>query len=44
MNKLFKPEKIILQNNNLINEKMIQEKIAEDPTIIGLGEIGKSVV
>ncbi len=39
MNKLFKPEKIILQNNNLINEKMIQEKIAEDPTIIGLGDL-----
>jgi hypothetical protein len=39
MKKLFSPEKISLQNHPEITEKIIQEKIAEDPTIIGLGDL-----
>ncbi len=35
--KLRKLEKISLQNNRYINEKWIQERIAEDPSILGLG-------
>lgn len=37
--KIFKPEKINLQNNPLISEAMIQEKIADDPSILGLGDL-----
>ena len=39
MTKIFKPEKISLQNHPEINEKVIQEKIAEEPSIIGLGDL-----
>jgi len=39
MAKLFKPEKISIQGNKEITEKMIQEKIAEDPSIMGLGDL-----
>ncbi len=39
MTKLFKPERISLQNHKEISEKLIQEKIAEDPTILGLGDV-----
>src|ERR1051326_1456223 len=39
MNKFFTPEKIDLRNHPLITEKMIQEKIAEDTSIIGLGDL-----
>jgi hypothetical protein len=39
MNKLFSPEKIGLKNHPEINEKMIQEIIAKDPKIIGLGDL-----
>jgi predicted transport protein len=39
MAKLFRPERIDIKNHPEINEKMIQDKIAEDPTIIGLGDL-----
>jgi predicted transport protein len=34
-----KPEKISLKNNPELNEKWVQEKIAEDPSILGLGDL-----
>lgn len=37
--KLIKPERISLQNHNLLNEKWIQKVIADDPTILGLGDL-----
>lgn len=39
MKKLFSPEKIILQYHPEITEKIIQEKIAEEPAIMGLGDL-----
>jgi len=39
MAKILKPEKIDIKNHPEITEKMIQEKIAEDPAIIGLGDL-----
>jgi hypothetical protein len=36
---LIKPEKISLQNHPVIKESWIQQKIAEDPTILGLGDL-----
>ena len=39
MAKLIKPERVSLQNHSEITEKVIQEKIAEDPSIIGLGDL-----
>lgn len=39
MKKLFTPLKITLQNNSEITEKIVQEMIAEDPTILGLGDL-----
>jgi predicted transport protein len=39
MTRIFRPEKIDLKNHTEITEKMIQEKIAEDPTIMGLGDL-----
>jgi hypothetical protein len=39
MTKLFKPERVPLQNHKEITEKLIQQKIAEDPSIIGLGDL-----
>ncbi|TAL51542.1 MAG: hypothetical protein EPN92_00490 [Chitinophagaceae bacterium] len=39
MTKIFRPEKIELKNHPEISEKIIQEKIAEDPTIMGLGDL-----
>lgn len=39
MTKIFRPEKIDIKNHPEITEKMIQEKIAEDPAIIGLGDL-----
>lgn len=39
MTKLFKPERVSLQNHKEITEKLIQQKIAEDPSIIGLGDL-----
>ncbi|MBX2914334.1 MAG: hypothetical protein KF856_03570 [Cyclobacteriaceae bacterium] len=37
--KIFKPERIELKNHPEITEKIIQEKIAEDPSMIGLGDL-----
>ncbi|MBX2963988.1 MAG: hypothetical protein KF687_15860 [Cyclobacteriaceae bacterium] len=39
MNKLFRPEQIILKDHPEITERIIQEKIAEDPSILGLGDL-----
>ncbi len=39
MKKIFKPERIQLYNHPEITEKVIQDKIAEDPSIIGLGDL-----
>ncbi len=39
MNKLFRPEQIILKDHSEITERIIQEKIAEDPSILGLGDL-----
>jgi hypothetical protein len=39
MNKLFKPEQINLKDHPEITERIIQDKIAEDPSIMGLGEL-----
>lgn len=39
MTKLTKPERIPISRIDGINEKSIQEIIAEDPSIIGLGEL-----
>lgn len=37
--KYVKHEKINLKNNPKYNEKWLQEKISEDPTILGLGDV-----
>lgn len=39
MKKIYEPEKISLKNNPDISEKVIQEKIASNPSILGLGEL-----
>lgn len=39
MTKIFKPERIPISKLDGISEKSIQEMIAEDPSIIGLGDI-----
>ena len=39
MAKIFKPERINLYNHQEINEKVIQGIIADDPSIIGLGDL-----
>jgi len=39
MTKLFKPEKITLSNHPTLKEAWIQERIAEDPTILNLGDL-----
>lgn len=39
MTRLFKPERVSLQNHKEISEKLIQQKIAEDPSILGLGDL-----
>lgn len=39
MTKIFRPERIDIKSHPEINEKMIQDKIAEDPSIIGLGDL-----
>lgn len=39
MMKLRKLEKIYLQSSKVVNEKWIQERIAEDPQILGLGDL-----
>lgn len=39
MPKLFKPDKIYLTNYQAIKESWIQEQIANDPSILGLGDL-----
>jgi predicted transport protein len=39
MPNLFEPEKIVLKDNPAISEKVIQDKIAANPAILGLGEL-----
>lgn len=39
MTKIFKPELISLKEHPEITEKIIQEKIADDPSILGLGDL-----
>src|SRR5690554_1749292 len=39
MTKLIKPERISIAKLDGINEKSIQEIIADDPSIIGLGDL-----
>lgn len=39
MTKIFKPEKISLKEHPEITEKIIQGKIADDPSILGLGDL-----
>lgn len=39
MANIFKPEKIWISSSSEINEKIIQQLIADDPTIIGLGDL-----
>lgn len=39
MKKIFKPEKIDIRTHPDISEKIIQEIIAEDPKILGLGDL-----
>ncbi|MEA1981093.1 MAG: DUF5655 domain-containing protein [candidate division Zixibacteria bacterium] len=39
MNKLLKYDKIDLKSHPEFNEKWIQEQIAEDPSILGIGEL-----
>lgn len=39
MPELFRPEKISLLNHPTITEKWIQERVAEDPSILGLGDL-----
>ncbi|MFH1286974.1 MAG: hypothetical protein ABII02_04475 [Candidatus Magasanikbacteria bacterium] len=39
MAKIIEPEKIFLKDNSEITEKIIQEKIASDPSILGLGDL-----
>lgn len=37
--KYVKFEKLSLKNHAVYNEKWLQERIAEDPTILGLGDL-----
>lgn len=37
--KYIKPERILLKNHAQLNEKWVQERIAEDPSILGLGDL-----
>jgi len=39
MTKIFEPEKIILKGNPNISEAIIQEKIAQDPSMLGIGNL-----
>lgn len=39
MSKLFKPEQISLRDHPEVTERIIQDKIAEDPSILGLGDL-----
>jgi hypothetical protein len=35
----LKPEKILLKTDPELSEKWVQERIAEDPALLGLGEL-----
>ena len=37
--KYIKPKKVSLKNHSMFNEKWVQEIIADDPSIIGLGDL-----
>src|SRR5262245_5999203 len=37
--KIAKPEKLSLKHHPELNEKWVQERIAEDPSILGLGDL-----
>ncbi len=37
--KYIKPEKLSLKNHSAFNEKWVQDRIAEDPSLLGLGEV-----
>ncbi len=37
--KYIKPEKILLQNHPEFNERWLQERIADDPALLGLGDL-----
>jgi len=37
--KFIKPEKVVLANHPELNEKWVQDRIAEDPSILGLGDL-----
>ena len=39
MPNIFEPEKILLKGNPSISEKVIQEKIASNPSVLGLGDL-----
>ena len=34
-----KPEKIRLKEHPVLNEKWVQDRIAEDPSVLGLGDL-----
>lgn len=36
----FKPERIFLKNHPTLNERWVQNLIADDPSILGLGDLG----
>lgn len=35
----IKPERIFLKSNAELNEKWVQDRIAEDPSLLGLGDL-----
>lgn len=37
--KYLKPERITLKNHPEVSEKWVQQRIAEDPTLLGLGDL-----
>ncbi len=37
--KYIKPKKVSLKDHSVFNEKWVQEIIADDPSIIGLGDL-----
>lgn len=37
--KFIKPERILLSSHPELREKWVQERIAEDPSILGLGDL-----
>ena len=37
--KYTKPERIILKGHQELNERWVQERIAEDPSLLGLGDL-----